>query len=122
MANSSGGAAAARQGILSLTIKDTAELYRAYMSFTAGGGLFVPTTKKYRLGDEVFLLVTMVDDNERMPVPGKVCWITPPGAQGSRLAGIGITFNNTTEGEQARTKFESLLAAYGKADRPTQTM
>lgn len=113
---------AARQGILSLNIKDTAELYRAYMSFTEGGGLFVPTTKKYQLGDEVFLLVTLMDDKERMPIPGKVCWITPTGAQGSRTAGIGITFNTTTEGEQARTKFESLLAAYGKADRPTHTM
>ncbi len=118
----SGNGAAARQGILSLNIKDTAELYRAYMSFTNGGGLFVPTTKKYQLGDEVFLLVTLMDDNERMPVPGKVCWITPTGAQGSRTAGIGITFNNTSEGEQARTKFESLLAAHGKADRPTHTM
>ena len=122
MPGSGSGGAAARQGILSLNLKDKAELYRAYMSFTGGGGLFVPTTKKYQLGDEVFLLVTLMDDNERMPVPGKVCWITPAGAQGSRTAGIGITFNNTSEGEQARTKFESLLAAYGNADRPTHTM
>ena len=114
--------AAARQGILSLTIKDTASLYRAYMPFTNTGGLFVPTAKKYNLGDEVFLLITLLDESERMPIAGKVCWITPPGAQGNRTSGIGIQFNDTSDGEQARTKIESLLAAYGKADRPTQTM
>lgn len=115
-------AGAANQGILSLNVRDTAELYRHYMSFLETGGLFVPTTKKYQLGDEVFLLVALQSENERLPVPGKVCWITPPGAQGSRTAGIGITFSKTPDGDQAHTKFESLLAAYGNADKPTLTM
>lgn len=118
----SGGSAAATQGILSLNVRDSAELYRHYMSFLDNGGLFVPTIKKYQLGDEVFLLVNLQSENERLPVPGTVCWITPPGAQGSRTAGIGITFAKTPDGQTARTKFESLLAAYGHGDQPTLTM
>ena len=43
-----------RNGILSLTIKDKAVLYSAYMPFLENGGLFVPTNKAYALGDEVF--------------------------------------------------------------------
>ena len=44
----------ARNGILSLTIKDKAVLYAAYMPFVKNGGMFIPTSKSYKLGDEVF--------------------------------------------------------------------
>lgn len=43
----------AHHGILSLSIKDKAALYAAYMPFVKNGGLFIPTKKRYRLGDEV---------------------------------------------------------------------
>ena len=52
-------AAGGRQGILSLAVKDKAALYNAYMPFVKGGGIFVPTPKRYFLGDEVFLLLTL---------------------------------------------------------------
>jgi len=84
--------AAARPGMLSLSIKDKASLYAAYMPYVNNGGLFIPTTKKYDLGDEVFMLLTLMDDNERLPVAGKIIWITPQGAQGNRSAGIGVQF------------------------------
>ena len=51
-----------RNGILSLTIKDKAVLYSAYMPFLDNGGLFVPTNKAYSLGDEVFMLLTLMDE------------------------------------------------------------
>jgi type IV pilus assembly protein PilZ len=57
-----------RQGILSLAIKDKGALYNAYMPFVRGGGLFVPTAKKYNLGDEVFILLTLMDDKDRLPI------------------------------------------------------
>ena len=72
------GAGGARQGILSLAIKDKGSLHTAYMSFLRGGGLFVPTTKRYQIGDEVFLLLTLLDDNDRLPVAGKVVWMATP--------------------------------------------
>ncbi len=51
----------ARQGILSLTIKDKSALYAAYMPFVKNGGLFIPTNKSYQLGDEVLVTVKETD-------------------------------------------------------------
>ena len=112
----------ARQGILSLAIKDKGALYNAYMPFVKGGGIFVPTTRRYSLGDEVFILLTLLDDKERLPVAGKVCWMTPPGSRGNRTAGIGVQFNESVEGEQVRSKIESSLAGMLGSDKPTHTM
>jgi type IV pilus assembly protein PilZ len=116
------GAGMARQGILSLAIKDKNSLYNAYMPFIKGGGIFVPTVKRYNIGDEVFILLTLLDDKDRLPVAGRVCWITPPGAQGNRTAGIGVQFNESAEGEQVRGKIETILAGVLSADKPTHTM
>ncbi|MGB1140211.1 MAG: PilZ domain-containing protein, partial [Halioglobus sp.] len=66
-----------RNGILSLTIKDKAVLYSAYMPFLENGGLFVPTNKPYDIGDEVFMLLTLMDEAEKIPISGKVVWVTP---------------------------------------------
>lgn len=120
VAGTSGGMP--RQGILSLAIKDKGALYNAYMPFVKGGGLFVPTGKRYSLGDEVFILLTLMDDKDRLPIAGKVIWITPAGAQGNRTAGIGVQFNESADGETARTKIESLLAGILNAERATHTM
>lgn len=114
-------APAAKQGILSLTIKDKSALYAAYMPFVKNGGLFIPTTKEYALGDEVFMLLTLMDSNEKLPVAGKVVWITPKGAQGNRTTGIGVQFNEQNGGT-VRTKIETYLAGALKSDRPTHTM
>ena len=75
-----------RSGILSLSIKDKAALYSAYMPFVTNGGLFVATDKNYKLGEEIFLLLNIMDEPEKIPVAGKVVWITPQGATCSRVA------------------------------------
>ncbi len=111
-----------RQGILSLAIKDKGALYLAYMPFIKGGGLFVPTTRPYRLGDEVFILLTLMDEKDRLPVAGKVVWITPQGSQGNRQAGIGVQFNEGPDGDTVKTKIETVLAGTIGADRLTHTM
>lgn len=116
------GGAGARQGILSLAIKDKASLYQAYMPFVKGGGIFIPTTKRYGLGDEVFILLSLLEDKDRLPVAGKVIWITPPGAQGNRAAGIGVQFADTAEAETVKNKIETLLAGTLDSDKPTHTM
>ena len=112
---------APRQGILSLTIKDKSALYAAYMPFVKGGGLFIPTKKGYTLGDEVFMLLTLMDETDKIPVAGKIIWITPVGAQGNRAAGIGVQFSDQDDGA-ARNKIEGYLAGALDADRPTHTM
>jgi len=114
-------APAARPGMLSLSIKDKASLYAAYMPYVTNGGLFIPTTKKYSLGDEVFMLLTLMDDKERLPVAGKIIWITPQGAQGNRSAGVGVQFSFQDKGA-TRNKIETYLAGAMKSDRITHTM
>ena len=114
--------AAPRQGIMSLKIKDEAALYQAYMPFLKGGGIFAPTAQRYSLGDEVVLLLTLIDESERLSVAGKVVWITPIGAQGNLTAGIGVQFNETSDGEAARARIENILAGMLASERPTQTM
>jgi type IV pilus assembly protein PilZ len=113
--------ASPRQGILSLTIKDKSALYAAYMPFIKGGGLFIPTKKEYRVGEEVFMLLSLMDDPEKLPVAGKVVWITPVGAQGNRAAGIGVQFSDQDDGA-ARNKIEGYLAGTLESDRPTHTL
>ena len=110
-----------RQGILTLTIKDKSALYVAYMPFIKNGGLFIPTSKPYRLGDEVFILLTLMDQTERLPVAGRIVWVTPRGAQGKRAAGIGVQFSDQDNG-QTQKKIETYLAGALGAERPTHTM
>ncbi len=109
-----------RNGILSLTIKDKAVLYAAYMPFVQNGGLFIPTSKNYKLGDEVFMLLNLMDEPEKIPVAGKVVWVTPKGAQGNRAAGVGVQFSD--QDDTAAKKIETYLAGSLESDRPTHTM
>lgn len=111
-----------RPGVLSLSIKEKPALYAAYMPYIKGGGIFIPTTKSYRLGDEVFMLLTLMDDPNKLPVAGKVAWITPAEAQGNKSQGIGVQFSDNESGIAARNKIEGLLGGNLKSSRPTHTM
>jgi type IV pilus assembly protein PilZ len=113
--------AAPKQGILSLAIKDKSALYAAYMPFLKNGGLFIPTNKPYRLGDEVFMLLTLMEEKDKLPVAGRIVWITPKGAQGSRSAGVGVQFSELDKG-QTKNKIENYLAAALRSERQTHTM
>ncbi len=110
-----------RSHILSLVIKDRQALQAAYMPFIKHGGLFVPTSTTYRLGDELFLLVQLLDQPERIPVAGQVVWVTPPGAEGNRVAGVGIQFN-VQDKNTIRQAFEQYLPVGTDAHRPTHTL
>ena len=107
-------------GILSLWVRDCRVLRAAYMPFLRYGGLFVPTERHFCLGEEVFLLLRLLDEPDRIPVAGKVVWITPPGAQGQRTAGAGIQFSS--DSGFLREKIETYLAGLPDADYPTHTM
>ncbi|QVL49389.1 MAG: PilZ domain-containing protein [Thiocapsa sp.] len=117
----SNGSLAGQQRILSFAIKDKAALYAAFMPFVKNGGLFIPTTKRYQLGDEIFLLLQLMEETERIPVAGKVVWVTPPGAEGSRAIGVGVQFSDQDKG-MARRKIEDYLVGVLNSDRPTHTM
>jgi type IV pilus assembly protein PilZ len=86
----SGPVTVSRPGVLSLNIREKAALYAAYMPFLKGGGIFIPTSRVYQLGEEVFMLLSLMDDPQRIAVQGKVVWVTPEGVQGNRTQGIGV--------------------------------
>jgi type IV pilus assembly protein PilZ len=111
-----------RPGVLSLSIKEKSALFAAYMPFVKGGGLFIPTNKNYKMGEEVFMLLTLMDDPAKMPVSGKVIWITPVGAHGIRTQGVGVQFAANESGKAANSKIEGLLGGSLKSTRPTHTM
>src|SRR5215469_3804114 len=113
-----------KPGLLTLTIKDKSALYLAYMPFVKNGGLFIPTNSNYRLGDEVFMLLNLMGEDEKLPVAGRVIWVTPKGAQGNqgkRTAGIGVQFSEQDRG-QTQKKIETYLAGALSGDKATHTM
>lgn len=106
-------------GILALELKDQAALYQAYMPFVKGGGLFVNTAREYSIGDDVFVLLTLLEQSEPIPVAAKVVWVSPPGST-SYLPGIGIQL-----GEDSRdlmNRIENQLADQLNSKKPTHTM
>jgi type IV pilus assembly protein PilZ len=113
--------AAPRQGILSLSIKDKNALYQAYMPFVTNGGLFIPTDRDYQMGQEVFMLLNLMEEPERLPIAGKVVWKTPVGSAGYRTAGVGVQFSDQ-DGGLARAKIENYLAGALGGDKATHTM
>lgn len=115
-------AAARRGGVLSLNINSKSALYAAYMAHLKNGGLFIPTNRPYEMGDEVFMLLTLMEDPTRIPVAGKVAWITPAGAQGGKVQGIGVHFNNDEAGVEIKRKIEGLLGGTLTSNRPTHTL
>lgn len=123
MSNPADKAVAARPGgVLSLSIKEKTALFAAYMPFIKGGGIFIPTNKQYKLGDEVFMLLTLMEDPNKIPVAGKVVWITPAGAHGGKIQGVGVQFEKSDSGITARNKMEGLLGGSLKSTRQTHTM
>jgi type IV pilus assembly protein PilZ len=119
------GAAAApgvsRPSVISLSIKEKAALYAAYMRFVDGGGLFIPTTRPAHLGDDIYAIVSLMEEPAKVPIPGKVCWITPAGVPG-RQQGIGVQFARNEAGAEARRVIEDLLSGVLQSARPTHTI
>ena len=113
--------AAARPSVMTLAIRDQAGMASTYMPFVQGGGIFVPTTRQANLGDDLYLIMTLLDDPTKYAVPGKVVWITPAGTTG-RPQGLGIQFARNEAGEQVKAKFETLVGSAALSTRPTHTL
>ena len=116
--------------IISISIGNKDDLYKAYMPFVSNGGLFVRAQKIYELGNEVSIDLTFMDEPEKILITGKVIWVTPKEAQGNRTAGIGVQFvsvefNTDTISDPDRVfidNIETHLAGLLESDRPTHTM
>lgn len=111
-----------RPSVIQLAIKEKAALYAAYIPLFADGGLFIPTTRDYRLGDDVYVLLSLPDDPQRYPIAGKVAWVTPPRAAASRTQGVGVRFPSDEKSRLLKHKIEEILGAHLASERPTQTI
>ena len=109
-------------GFISLTLPSISALYAAYMPFLKNGGFFVPTNAPYKMGDEIFLMLAMKDELERIPVTGNVIWITPQGAQNKRPQGVGIMFKNDENSKRGKLKIEQKLGTLLNSLNPTHTL
>ena len=109
-----------RPSVVPLQFKDKESLQQAYMQFTKGGGLFLPTTVPYNMNEEIFLLVTLPGSKKSLPVPGKVVWQHPSTAAEGKQ-GVGIEFKGR-EGISLRNTIEGMLGARIGNPNPTYTM
>jgi type IV pilus assembly protein PilZ len=113
---------AGRPSVIQLAIKEKAALYAAYIPLFFEGGVFVPTTRTYSLGDDVYLLLTLLEDTTRYPIAGKVAWITPPNVAGNRPQGIGVRFPSDDKARELKVKMEAALGTNLAASKPTHTV
>jgi type IV pilus assembly protein PilZ len=111
-----------RPSVLSLAIKEKAALYAAYMPFLKNGGMFVPTVRPYKIGDEIYLILALMDDPNKYPIAGKVAWITPAGANNNKAQGIGVHFPADETGQRAKLRIEEILGAALRSARATHTL
>jgi type IV pilus assembly protein PilZ len=113
---------APRPSVIQLAIKEKAALYAAYIPLFADGGVFIPTTRPYDLGQEVYVLMTLPDDLQRYPIVGKVGWITPASATGNRTQGVGVRFPADEKSRHLKLRIEEILGTHLASDRVTQTV
>jgi len=112
----------ARPSVIQLVFREKGALYAAYMPLLSEGGLFVPTPRDYRLGEDIYLLLSLPDDPQRFPVAGKVAWLTPANASGGRTQGVGVRFPNDEKTRQLKVKIEEILGTSISSSKPTQTL
>lgn len=111
-----------RPSVIQLSIKEKTALYAAYIPAFTDGGVFIPTTRDYALGDDVYVLLSLPEDVQRYPVAGKVAWVTPAKAAGGRTQGVGIKFPKDEKSQALKLKIEELLGAQLASERSTQTI
>ena len=119
---SSSATPASRPSIVQLVIKEKAELYAAYIPLFKEGGIFISTARDYKLGDDVYLLLTLPEETQRHPVTGKVAWITPAHAAGNQTQGIGVRFPLDEKSRMLKARIEEVLGASLTSNRSTNTI
>ena len=122
LTNAPAGTGTARPSVIQLVFREKGALYAAYMPVFSDGGLFVPTTREYKLGEDIYLLLSLPDDPQRYPVAGKVGWITPANASGGRTQGVGVRFPSDEKTRTLKLKIEEVLGTSISSAKPTQTI
>ncbi|HEX4763363.1 MAG TPA: PilZ domain-containing protein [Usitatibacter sp.] len=111
-----------RPGVFTLVIRSKAALYAAWIPLLKGGGIFLPSNRSHQLGEEVLILLSLLDDPNKIPLQGSVAWINPAHSTGNRPQGIGVQLSDSEAARELRKKVEGLLAGALQSSRPTHTI
>lgn len=82
--------------------------------------MFIANRTEYELGDDVFFLLNIMDDAEKIPVAGKVIWIATKSVTRLHAFGVGIQFSDPDN--IARGEIETYLAGSLGSSNSTATM
>ncbi len=107
-------------GLLQVNITDRATLQASYMPFVQGGGLFVPSRQEVKMGEEVFVLATLRNQAQKIPLTGKVIWLSHKQV-GNKPQGFAIQLSGE-KGIYYKMEAEKLLAGSMSSDHPSFTM
>lgn len=111
-----------RPDVISLNLRGKTALYASWMPFLKGGGLFMESRREHKLGDEVLIVLTFLDEPVKIPLSSTVAWVNPPHAHGNRPQGIGVRLPDSAVGTDLKKKIEGILAPVIKSERPTHTL
>ena len=107
-------------GLIQVNINDRATLQASYMPYILGGGLFVPSKQAVKMGDEVFVLAGLPEQSQKVPLTGKVIWISQK-QNGIKPQGFAIQLSGE-KGNYYKMEAEKMLAGSMSLDRPNFTM
>jgi type IV pilus assembly protein PilZ len=104
-------------------IQDKRELYRSYMPFIKNGGLFFQfnndvTPARISLGQNIFVVLTLMDSNKKYTVNGRVIWIT----RGSMIKGYGISLGEGIPMRSLKEHIEHLVLDFSIKKEATYTL
>jgi type IV pilus assembly protein PilZ len=107
--------------LVPLRFKSTNQLYKSFMPWLKNGGLFVPTSKRFEMGQKVLMMVVLPGMIDKFPTAGAVAWVCPKDATGHNKPGVGVEFLDE-EGVALRLRIEGMLTEQLKSLEPTYTL
>lgn len=107
-------------GLLQANILDRATLQASFMPYIQGGGLFIPSKQQVKMGEEVFVLATLPEQSQKIPLTGKVIWISYKHS-GLKPQGFAIQLVGE-KGIYYKMEAEKILAGTMSSDLPSFTM
>ncbi len=108
--------------MISISLKDKPTVYYSYMPFFAHGGFFVPTSDPFKMGDEVLLMVDLLDHPDKFILRTHVAWINQNRTSNGQSQGIGLAFGDDETAIKCRMYVEEQLPGLLHTDRATYTM
>ena len=126
-ANAPAPAAGARPPVerrkkMNITIRDRTLLYNSWMSFSKTGGLFVPSEEPFKIGDEVMIVLNVMEHDRGFILLCKVGWISASAGNAAHPKGVGLVFPGDDNGRAAKAVCEMNLAGLLDNPRMTYTM